>query len=135
MLAHALLYFALLMLISAIMWQLKILWKKHRKRSSLLNILRVNFFWRNIFSKFIYSNNILTKIKIIFLVLTCWKNYTPASKSKQSKVEQGFCLAHALALLLLLLCFAHGLKEPILDCFHEQSKAKQDAWAWSLMKQ
>ena len=34
------------------------------------------------------------------------------NSSKQSKGEQGFYLAH-------------GLNDPIIDCFHEQSKLEQ----------
>ena len=56
------------------------------------------------------------------------------NSSKQSKAKQGRARLLPCSWILLcsaLLCFAHGLNDPIIDCFHEQSKAKQDACAWS----
>ena len=54
------------------------------------------------------------------------------AKHEQSKGEQGFYLAHGLALLMLCSCFAHAwlafahaLIVPIIGCFHEQSKVEQ----------
>ena len=71
-LAHALLYFALLMLISAIMWQLKSCEKNTEKVVPYSKYSELFFYGENKFFKFVHlSNYILNQIKIIFLVHSC----------------------------------------------------------------
>ena len=54
-------------------------------------------------SLYINSNQILIQIKIIFWFTVAEKNYTQARQVKYSKGEQGFYIAHALALLMVLM--------------------------------
>ena len=78
---------------------IKILWKNTEKVVPCSKYSEL-IFYRNIFlSLLITSNYILTQIKIIFLL-------KKLHSSKQREGEKEFCLAHALALLML--CFAHG---------------------------
>ena len=125
MLAHACSCFALLCFAHAHKCNyvaIKILWKKHRKSSSLLKIFRVNFFFEiKFFLKVIYhSSYILNQIKVIFFGSQLLQKL---NSSKQSKARGS--KAFSLLMDLALLCFALGLNDPIIDCFHEQSRAKQ----------
>ena len=103
--------FDLLMLVSEIMWYLRSCEKNTEKVVPFSKYSKLIFFWRNLIFRFIhYFKLYFNSNQNYFFGSHLLKNL---NSSKQSMSERGFCL----------LCFAHGLNDPIINSYHKQSKS------------